>query len=477
MAAWFFLSKKKREEKIQSIVENKFSQKKVKLDRELEQKKSELRLKENNVESKRREVGYTERILQRKEEEITKQEQRIESIRASVDSEKQKIREIKNDITAKLEEISGISKEEGKKIIMEDLQERLEKDKSRRLKEYSEEVQFQEKEIATNILANAIERYSGSVVSDRTTRNINLPNEDIKGKIIGKEGKNIRSIERVFGVNLVINEGASITVSCFNPLRREIAVRSLEALIRDGRINPTKIEDEQHKQAAEMHEFIIEKGKEAVYKMNIGRVSPEILESLGKLYFRTSYGQNNWLHAQEVGHLCGMMAAQLGLDQQLAKRCGILHDIGKARDFEIEGTHPAIGAKMAKQYGEKPEVVNAIAAHHGDVAVYSVYTPLTIAADRLSGALLGARNQSNENLIERLEAIESICNSFNGVKKSFAISAGREVRVIVEPDKVKEDEMYGIADSIKQRIEKELNYPGHIHISVIREKRYEVTAK
>lgn len=477
MAGWFFLSKKKREERIAQLANEKYVQKSKKVDKTLEEGRSQLRSKEKNIDAKSREVTISERILEKRDQEISRNEERISKMRNQLDSERENLRIKKNGITERLEKISGFTKEEAKKIIMDELSEKLSKDKSRKIKEHAEEVKFLEKEIATDILSNAIERYSGSVVSDRTTKNINLPNEDIKGKIIGKEGKNIRSIERVFGVNLVINEGASITVSCFNPLRREIAVRSLEALIKDGRINPTKIEQEQHKQASEIHEFIIEKGKEAVYKMNIGRVAPEILESLGKLYFRTSYGQNNWLHAQEVGHLCGMIAAQLGLDQQIAKRCGILHDIGKSKDFEIEGTHPAIGARMAKQYGEKPEVINAIAAHHGDVAVYSVYTPITIAADRLSGALLGARNQSNENLIERLEAIEAICNSYKGVKKSFAISAGREVRVIVEPNQVQETDMHLLADSIKDRIEKELNYPGHIHISVIRERRHEVTAK
>ena len=350
--------------------------------------------------------------------------------------------------------------------------------KAAQLDKKEEEAKEKAAEHAREIIATAIQRYSQDETLDRTVSVVALPSEEMKGRIIGREGRNIRAIEQATGVDLIIDDTPeAITVSCFDPIRREIARLSLETLIKDGRIQPGRIEDVVEKTRKEMNQNIQKYGEDACFKLQIGKMDKELVKMIGRMRYRYSYGQNGLEHSIEVASFAGMMAAELGLNQNLAKRAGLLHDIGKAVDFEQEGTHVELGAKLAKKYGERHEVINAIESHHGDVPATNLISILVAAADTLSAARPGARYEGIENYINRLEALEKIANEFEGVDKAYAIQAGREVRVMVIPEKVNDNKCAMIAREIKDRIENELTYPGQIKVTVIREMRAQETAK
>lgn len=328
------------------------------------------------------------------------------------------------------------------------------------------------------MLGMAISKYAQEVTTERTVSVVSLPNDEMKGRIIGREGRNIRSLEQLLGVDLIIDDTPEvITVSCFNPIRREIARRSLEYLIKDGRIQPGRIEEVVEKAKGEVDEIITAAGQEAAFKLGLPRISKELLQYVGRLKFRTSYGQNVYEHSIETAMLAGAMAAELGLDQNLAKRAGLLHDIGKAVDFEMDGSHVEIGVRLAKKYGEPEVVINAIESHHGDVPAKFVISNLVQAADTLSAARPGARSETLENYVKRIEQLEEICKSFEGVSSSFAIQSGREVRVMVIPEKIDDLQAFKLARDIREKIENEMTYPGQIKVSVIREYRAIETAK
>ena len=377
-----------------------------------------------------------------------------------------------------LERVSNMSKEEARSELMEVVESKMADEVAAFIRDKEEEAKEMAAENAREIIATAIQRYSQDETLERTVSVVSLPSEEMKGRIIGREGRNIRAIEQATGADLIIDDTPeAITVSCFDPIRREIARLSLETLIRDGRIQPGRIEDVVEKTTKEMNRNIQKYGEDACFKLQIGKIDKELVKLIGRMRYRYSYGQNGLEHSIEVASFAGMMAAELGLNQNLAKRAGLLHDIGKAVDFEQEGTHVELGAKLAKKYGERPEVINAIESHHGDVPANNLISILVAAADTLSAARPGARYEGIENYINRLESLEKIANDFDGVDKAYAIQAGREVRVMVVPEKVDDNKCTMIARAIKERIENELTYPGQIKVTVIREMRAQETAK
>ena len=346
------------------------------------------------------------------------------------------------------------------------------------IKSKEEEAKETADDKAKELLGMACAKYAQEVTTDRTVSVVALPSDEMKGRIIGREGRNIRSLEQLLGVDLIIDDTPEvITISCFNPIRREIARMSLEALIKDGRIQPGRIEEIVEKCKKEIEESIHKTGQEVAFKLGLPRINKELLDYVGRLKYRTSYGQNALDHSIEVASLAGIMAAELGLDQNLAKRAGLLHDIGKAVDFEVEGSHVELGSRLAKKYGEPDVVINSIESHHGDVPAKYIIANLVQAADTLSAARPGARSEMLENYIKRIEQLEEICKSYDGVYQSYALQSGRELRVMVVPDKIDDVGAFKLARDIKERIENEMTYPGQIKVSVIREYRAVETAK
>ena len=382
------------------------------------------------------------------------------------------------DQIALLEKISGFSKEKAREMVLKKVEEEMNREIAVYLKEREDEAKLESDRKAKEMIVSSMQRYSSDVTSEQTVSTVELPNDEMKGRIIGREGRNIRTIEAVTGVDLIIDDTPEVIVlSSFDPLRREIAKTTLETLIKDGRIHPARIEELYDKVCEDYKKIIREKGEEALFELGISKVDPEIVELVGKLAFRTSYGQDALAHSKEVAHLAGLMASELGENVSLAKRAGLLHDIGKAIDFEVEGSHVEIGADIAKKHGEDKVVINAIESHHGDKKAEYIISELVAIADALSAARPGARNDSLENYVKRLEELETIGNSIEGVEKTFAMQAGRELRVMVRPDQIDDLSSYKVAREIKDKIEETMQYPGTIKVVVIRETRAEEVAK
>ncbi len=430
----------------------------------LARREDSLGSREENLNAKERKLDERAKVQEDKILNLSKMEQELQAMIASE--------------VEVLERVANLDQEAAKAELMDIVAKKTEKEVAEYLHEMDEQAREKAAQNAREILATAIQRYANEETLDRTVSVVTLPNEDMKGRIIGREGRNIRAIEQITGVDLIIDDTPDvITVSCFDPIRREIARQSLEILMKDGRIQPGRIEDVVNKVRNELEDTIYEIGNETVYELGIGRINRELIRLVGRLRFRYSYGQNVLEHSKEVAYFAGIMAAELGLNQQVAKRAGLLHDIGKAVDFEMDGTHVELGAKFAKKYGENGIVVNAIEAHHGDVPPQSLIANLVAAADTLSAARPGARYESMENYIERLENLEKIATSYEGVSKAYAIQAGREIRVMVEPNKIDDVTMTKVAHDIRERIENELTYPGQIKVTLIREVRVQELAQ
>ncbi len=453
--------------KQKSELENEFR------DREREAKARERKLEDIGLklEEKAERVSAREQELLSQDKELARRERQIEEQESYLSS---RIEEQER----KLQEISGLTCEEARELFMAEVRNKSLHEAARMVRQIESEAKDQADRKAKEIICNAIQRYAGDYVGEQTVTAVSLPSEDIKGRIIGREGRNIRSLEAATGVDLIIDDTPeTVILSAYSPMRREIAKMALERLIQDGRIHPARIEDVVQKCTQEMDAHVREIGEQATFDAGVHGIHPELVNLLGQLRYRTSFTQNVLQHSLEVSALCGLMAAELGFDEKKAKRAGLLHDIGKALDHEIEGPHAIIGADVAKKYNEGKDIVHAIAAHHEDVRPNSVLAVLVQAADSISGARPGARKELLENYVKRLEALESIATSFEGVAKAYAIQAGREVRVMVNVDTVDDDMTYVLCKQIAAKVESELTYPGQIRVTVIRERRAVACAK
>lgn len=464
----------------QAAIEGKNQAYELKLaaEKELKEKKQELTEKENKLIRREDNLNF-------RDEKLNTREKQLDEKLAAADRKASDLKKQEEQLQAKievqqqeLERVASLSEEEAKQELMEIIRAKTANEVEAYIRDQEEEAKAKAAEKSRNIIALAIQRYSQDETIERTVSVVTLPNDDMKGRIIGREGRNIRAIEQATGVDLIVDDTPeTITVSCFDPIRREIAKQTLETLIRDGRIQPGRIEEVVNKTTKEINEQIVKAGEDAVFRLGIGKIDREEIQLIGRLRYRYSYGQNALQHSMEVATFAGIMAAELGLNQALAKRAGLLHDIGKAVDFEVEGSHVELGAKIAKKHGEDPVVVNAIESHHGDVEATSLISNLVAAADTLSAARPGARYESMENYITRLEELEKLADSFEGVEKSYAIQAGREIRVMAIPDQLDDLGCARVAREIKDKIETSMNYPGQIKVTVIREVRKTEIAK
>ena len=445
---------------------------KLAAEKEIKERKQEVTDMENKLLRREDNLNFRDETLTSKEKQIDLKSTQLADKMAMLD-EKDKELQAKIDVQVEeLERVAAMTTSEAKEELFAITEKRMQNELVGYIKEKEEEAKATADEKARNILALSIQRLSQDEAVDRTVSVVSLPSEEMKGRIIGREGRNIKAIEQATGVDLIIDDTPeTITVSCFDPIRREVARLALEHLIKDGRIQPGRIEEVVNKIRKEMDANIMKTGEDTVFKLGIGKIDREIIRMIGRLKYRYSYGQNALQHSMEVAHLAGMMAAELGLNQQLAKRAGLLHDIGKAMDFEVEGSHIELGYKFCKKHGERDVVLNAIQSHHGEVETKYLISNLVIAADTISAARPGARYEALQNYINRLEDLEKITKSFDGVESSYAIQAGREVRVMVIPDKVDDLACHKLARDIKDKIEAELTYPGQIKVTVIRETR------
>lgn len=440
-------------------------------DKEIRERRSEVQKQENRLNQREEYLDKKADSLEAKSEKISQKQKQLDDKLLEIDG-------IKKSQFDMLERISGLTQEEAKNQLLASLEEELDTEKSKRILEYEQMVRDQGDVLAREIIGTAIQRCAADHTAETTVSVVALPNDEMKGRIIGREGRNIRSIESITGVELIIDDTPeAITISSFDPVRREIARLTLERLIQDGRIHPTRIEEMFEKSTKEVNATIKQEGEKAVLAANCGSIHPELVRLLGKLKYRTSYGQSVLKHSLEVSYIAGLMAAELGADERLARRAGLLHDIGKALDHEMEGSHIALGVEYARKYKESEAVIHAIQAHHGDVECKTVVACLVQAADAVSAARPGARRENVENYIKRLQQLEEISTSFDGVERAYAIQAGREVRVMVKPEIVSDERMPYVAHEIAKKIESEMEYPGQIKVNIIRESRASDVAK
>ena len=460
----------KREAEIQA--KDSVIKEKMDFEKEVRETRRELQTAEKRFISK--EEGLDKRVesIEKRENELGRREAALKSREKAVEEKAAESGRQIDEARKKLEQVAGMTRDEAKKGLIDEMIEEAKHESAKRIRVIEEEAKEEAARKGQKIIALAIERLAGDFVAERSVTVVPLPSDELKGKIIGREGRNIRALEAATGIDLIVDDTPeTVVISGHNPIRREIARLSLEKLISDGRIHPGRIEEVVRKSEQELEEAIREAGQKAIFDVGVHGVHPELVKLLGRLKYRYSYAQNVLLHSIEAAFICGAMAAELGLNEKQARRAALLHDIGKAVDHEVEGSHAIIGAELARKYGESPKIVNAIAAHHEDVKAETILAPLVDAADALSGARPGARREMMETYVRRLEELERITNSFKGVEKSYAVQAGREIRIMVLHDIVSDDEAARMAREIARKIENEMTYPGQIKVTVIREVR------
>jgi ribonuclease Y len=460
----------KKEAEIQG--KDRILQAKTEFENEIRETRRELQALEKRLVGK--EEGIDKRIegIERRESDLARREQSLKTKETTLEQKQVQYERLADEAKQQIEHVAGMTREEAKKSIIDQMVEEAKHESAKRIRVIEEEAREEAVRKGQKIVALAIERLAGDFVAERTVTVVPLPSDDLKGRIIGREGRNIRALEAATGIDLIIDDTPeSVIVSGHNPIRREIAKLALEKLISDGRIHPGRIEEVVRKAEQDVDEAIREAGQKAIFDVGVHGVHPELIKLLGRLKYRYSYAQNVLLHSIEAAFICGNMAAELGLNEKQARRAALLHDIGKAVDHEVEGSHAIIGAELARKYGESPKIVNAIAAHHEDVKAETILAPLVDAADALSGARPGARREMMETYVRRLEELERITNSFKGVEKSYAVQAGREIRIIVQHDTISDEEAARMAREIARKIEAEMTYPGQIKVTVIREVR------
>ena len=451
---------------------------KLETEKEVKEKKNEIKESEDRLLQRENNIDRRDLALQNRENSLEERENNLIEKQKKIQEATDEMENIKKEQLEKLENISKFTKEQAKDAIMKDVEEKMDKEIALYIKEREADAKLEVDDKARELLVNSMQKYAADITNEQTVSVISLPSDEMKGRIIGREGRNIRTIESVTGVDLIIDDTPeAIVISSFDPLRREIARLTLETLIKDGRIHPARIEELYDKMCNEVGQQIKEYGKKAIYELGLSRMDPELVEIIGKLHFRSSDGQNALKHSIEVARISGIIAGELGVNVNLAKRAGLLHDIGKAIDFEMEGSHVQIGMDLAKKYNEDEVVINSIGSHHGDIEPTSVIAVIVAIADTISASRPGARNDSSENYFQRLEQLEKIGNEIKGVEKTFAVQAGRELRVMVKPDEVDDLRSFAIAREIKDRIENEMQYPGTIKVTVIRETRATEEAK
>lgn len=445
---------------------------KIETDNYVKEKKSEIKESEERLLARENSIDRRDQTMQNREQLLDEKENNLINRQKEIQNEQVKVEEIKKQQIEELEKIAGLSKVEAKDMVLKKVEEMMNLEIASYIKERESEAKLEVDKKSKAMLVSCMQKYASDVANEQTVTVVELPNDEMKGRIIGREGRNIRTIEAVTGVDLIIDDTPeAIVLSSFDPLRREIARVTLETLIKDGRIHPTRIEELYDKVSKEMNVKIMEYGESALFELGLTKMDPELVELVGKLHFRTSFGQNALMHSIEVAHISGLIAAELGENVTLAKRAGLLHDIGKSIDHEVEGSHVTIGSEIAKKYKENEVVINAIESHHGDTEATSIISVIVAIADALSASRPGARSDSLENYVKRLQDLEKIAKETPGVEKSYAVQAGREVRVIVKPEEIDDLGSYKVARDIKTKIENELQYPGTIKVTVIRETR------
>jgi ribonuclease Y len=448
-------------------------QKREELNREAEKTRSELRDQERRLDKREDSLEEKNKDLQKKERSLEDKQKKVNERRTEVDKRAQEVEVLVKQQTQKLHDITGLKRDEAERLLMERLERDLCDQIASRLQKHEEQLKQASEEKARRVLATAIHRYAAEHTADTTVSTVDIPSDDMKGRIIGREGRNIRTFEKATGVDVIVDDTPGVViVSAFDNIRRETARLALTKLIQDGRIHPSRIEEVVTETQAEMEKHILDVGKQAVLEANIGPLHEKLIQLLGRLKFRTSYSQNVLQHSLEVAYLCGMMADELGLDGRLARRCGLLHDVGKAADHEMEGGHPKIGAELARRHGEtSKEVLHAIAGHHDDVTIDHIYTVLVASADAISASRPGARRETLEKYVKRLEELEAVASGFPGVEHAYAIQAGREVRVIANASRTTDSDAIKVCHDIARAIEEQLHYPGEIKVTVVRETR------
>lgn len=451
---------------------------KLEVEREIKEKRRAVAELEQKLVQREERLDNRSANLDKREELLSKKEQALDERKKDLEIQFSKVDALIEEQNQKLLQISGLTIDEARSLVLEQVEKDMSLEIAAIIKDAEEKAKAESARKAQSLLANAIQQYASDVIAEKTVSVVPLPNDEMKGRIIGREGRNIRTIEATTGVDIIIDDTPeAVVLSCFDPIRREVARRTLETLVADGRIQPSRIEELVNKYKKEIDTEIREAGEQAVFETGIGKVHPELIKLIGRLKYRTSYGQNALAHSLEVAFLAGKLAAEIGVNETLARRAGLLHDIGKAADADMEGSHVDIGLELAQKFHEHPVVIDAIASHHGDREPTHIISQLVAAADTMSAARPGARSESLENYIKRLTKLEEICNEFKGVDKSYALQAGREIRILVKPEEISDVEAHKLARDIRLKIENNLNYPGTIKVTVIRETRVQEVAK